>query len=690
MDSPIGQLLPAATTDSLREDLADPGAPASRRFAIAGAVVVFAAVFLLSWFGDHYTYLSDDGGITLRYAERIAAGRGFNYNDGEAVNGASSPLFVLLEAALLRTGMSPRTVIFTLASVCLATSAAVLFATFARHYSVWVAVVSVLALGAFQTPMQMVADGMETPIVGLLVVLLFHALHGSGYIYPAIVLGLLVANKLDGAMATIAYAIVYVFSRRAFPRHTAAVALLAAAPVLLVLLWSFGSILPNSMLVKLTIHAEQQTHWKFDPLWMHQQLSRPPFGIVYYVGLASLLWLPLTRRLAASVPVLVIQAWFLIHMLTFASVSLGDRYPWYAAAPEFHSVILATTVVHWLGTATLELSGLPRVTWGKSGARVRSAIVGAGVVAAICMQRYSAVVDQLRAPRQPMRVPGDVTWNLARQSIGVWLRQHSSGTELMSTFEGLPSFEYGGPVYDHCLLNSKLDQERRASAAYEIFGPEPLDNGAALPMRQEATDRRLVASFRYDAADGFYLLYAKTDSEIFRRGIRHFVFPTPVLEVVEEPPRAGRQVPQVGNTWLVPVDCTAKFSVKSPSPPMLLFSPVVALTGRRPARAVDSVRVSVRTSDQELLARDYKAGAPPGPLSITIPVPRKGTKYAVLITCTYTGSGNPSDVILEARDVLVRCGDPPRSSDFKVMYERASDRIDYVAGSGLPYQLYGW
>jgi hypothetical protein len=47
----------------------------------------------------------DDAAITFRYAERLATGRGFTYNDHERVQGASNPLYALTLAAGAKVGM---------------------------------------------------------------------------------------------------------------------------------------------------------------------------------------------------------------------------------------------------------------------------------------------------------------------------------------------------------------------------------------------------------------------------------------------------------------------------------------------------------------------------------------------------------------------------------------------------------
>jgi hypothetical protein len=66
-------------------------------------VLGVAGVRLLFLAQTGVTY--EDSLISLRYAENLAAGRGLVYNPGEPVFGASTPLYVLLLAALVRLGL---------------------------------------------------------------------------------------------------------------------------------------------------------------------------------------------------------------------------------------------------------------------------------------------------------------------------------------------------------------------------------------------------------------------------------------------------------------------------------------------------------------------------------------------------------------------------------------------------------
>jgi hypothetical protein len=105
--------------------------------------------------------------------------------------------------------------------------------------------------------------------------------------------------------------------------------------------------------------------------------------------------------------------------------------------------------------------------------------------------------------------------------VGAWLRKHTSATELMVSPWGLPSYEYGGPVYDPTLLNSEKDLERYRSARYYVR--EVLDG----TPRGRDLGGEMVALFRCSQTAVGYALYARRDSEIVRSGFVHLARPQP-------------------------------------------------------------------------------------------------------------------------------------------------------------------
>src|SRR2546430_8458334 len=70
--------------------------PLLLELALVGAAVIGARLWFLAF--TRVTY--EDAFISLRYARNLAAGLGMVYNPGERVFGATTPLHVLLLAAL--------------------------------------------------------------------------------------------------------------------------------------------------------------------------------------------------------------------------------------------------------------------------------------------------------------------------------------------------------------------------------------------------------------------------------------------------------------------------------------------------------------------------------------------------------------------------------------------------------------
>jgi hypothetical protein len=74
--------------------------------AIPIIVLIVLVTILTRGLLIHYSnHFADDSFITFRYAENIASGKGFVYNQGERVLGTSTPLYTLLLALLAKLGL---------------------------------------------------------------------------------------------------------------------------------------------------------------------------------------------------------------------------------------------------------------------------------------------------------------------------------------------------------------------------------------------------------------------------------------------------------------------------------------------------------------------------------------------------------------------------------------------------------
>lgn len=70
--------------------------------------LVWLALLVFAWQAwRSISWTSDDAFISLRYAERYAAGQGYTYNDGERVEGLTNHLWVLALSLLIRLGIDP-------------------------------------------------------------------------------------------------------------------------------------------------------------------------------------------------------------------------------------------------------------------------------------------------------------------------------------------------------------------------------------------------------------------------------------------------------------------------------------------------------------------------------------------------------------------------------------------------------
>jgi hypothetical protein len=95
----------------LREELgmmetAAVASPKTRRALAWGLVILALAIFYFHA-RIYWAWTEDDAFITFRYARNLASGHGFVFNPGERVEGYSNFVWVLLMAAVERSGNNP-------------------------------------------------------------------------------------------------------------------------------------------------------------------------------------------------------------------------------------------------------------------------------------------------------------------------------------------------------------------------------------------------------------------------------------------------------------------------------------------------------------------------------------------------------------------------------------------------------
>ena len=136
-----------------------------RQHAVAAAMLAGVAAWTL-WICLRLSppILYDDAAISMRYAERIASGAGFTYNDHERVSGASNPLWTLLIASGVRMGFGAEhttRALTTLSVVAAVTLAAAVVLEIAGPFPALVAGVFLPVDGVWRTQ---ALSGLELPL----------------------------------------------------------------------------------------------------------------------------------------------------------------------------------------------------------------------------------------------------------------------------------------------------------------------------------------------------------------------------------------------------------------------------------------------------------------------------------------------------------------------------------------------
>lgn len=633
------------------------------------AFLAFSVAILAAWYAAHIElshFVSDDGGICLRYAERIAHGKGFNYNDGQNVNGASCVLFTLLLALPFSLGLAPAAAISSIAIPAFAATAGLLFWTFARYWSLYAAFFCLCAFGSVEFLFDYQFDALETTFVMMLAAALFHSLHTESRLYQGIVLGLLVANKLDGAFASLAFALIWLATKRAFPWRVASIAFAVALPVWLLLLVQFGSILPQSAATKLFMSAESRG--PFDPMWVCRTLATLLPLLCLPALLSFLIPWSARNRLALR----TVQVWFAVHVVAYSTIDLSAPFPWYCSLPAFLIVVLATISVDSIYTVAVGPLVTPaiqgRAAWTR---RARRALAFIALLAFIWISAWPAIRGRLPRETRDERLMPNSASEIGRGAIGAWLRKHTSGTELLSTAYGLTSFEYKGPVDDVAQLNTRPDPTARARTRYSVDGPFAQGR---LPAATDIDGFALVAMFQYGADAELYALYASRESEIVRANLCHLraalLALVPIDMTTLQPATSRRYLIDHGDLFArVPTDLS--FTVRAPCRPSFAITPQVR---SRPGRT-DEVDIRIRINRVEVAAEKLAAGASGTRRIFEAAAVDAGGEYKLELSAHAQEAG-PTDLWISWGNPQAQAGEALEPADFMLTCPAWTRRIE--------------
>ena len=312
----------------------------SRAQTRTGLLAICAAAALARlWLGAHVV---DDAYITFRYAERIAAGLGFTYNDTQHVLGTTTPLLTLLLAlaAVVRVAPAPAALAISLASdVCSIVLGAAMLQRAGWPRAAWLFGVLVAGRPMF---LAYSVSGLETSLYVMLLLAALSLLDGDRPVRLGLALAALVLCRLDGVIMTAICA--FTIRRRPTAWRTYLVAAAAISPWILFSLWYFHSIVPASVQAKAHIRSSLGTAGRV-------------FGQVFLAGA----YLPLSALSLAGMMAIASRGsqalrtgllWWWAYASVFLVAGAFGPFPWY---------FVPLLPLYFMGIAIAVENGLMRV-----------------------------------------------------------------------------------------------------------------------------------------------------------------------------------------------------------------------------------------------------------------------------------------------------------------------------------------
>jgi hypothetical protein len=371
--------------------------------------------------------LGDDAAIGLRYAERIANGQGFTYNDHERVCGTSSPLWTLLISLGPRAGLTVEHATRVLASLFFTTAAVLASMVALEVGGVLAALCVALAIPGDAFWRTQALTGLELPLslsLGLATIL---ALGRRRESLAGVLLGLAIVTKLDAIALMLGVAVSYMVLLRRIPLRMLAIAALVTLPWYVFAIAYFGSPLPQSLAAKLA-HGRAAT---MDHLWIARIFAldlRYGLWILAVMSLVVSTKVSLNRRLIIA----SIFAWFLIHGVAYSWLNLGDLYPWYVGIPA---------ALCWIAAAGAASNGTRG--W-------RTAIALVMIVAAL--PNWRTTISSIVRPRIELWHAIDTDRRLA----GIFIDQFAASDEIVGSGFGWIAYEGHRAFVDGTSLNSRI------------------------------------------------------------------------------------------------------------------------------------------------------------------------------------------------------------------------------------------
>ena len=436
--------------------------------ALTGLCIAASVLFWLYFNGIG----PDDAWITYRYAENIAAGRGFVFNAGERVYGTSTPLYALILAVARRTGLPIPQTSWVIGFVSMNASIVMLFLLVRRIHTDVAALAAAGLLASAYLFHRVATFGMETPLYTAAIIATFLAYARQRDVLAAALAAMCVLIRLDGAAVGAALAVAHVLTRRQIPWKAGLVYGVIVAPWLIFAVEYFGSVLPNTMVAKQLHTGHTRLYWM--PLW----LLFEPRAWLALAGAAATVSAPEMRARGGP-----IGTWALLYAGAYSLVPM-HRYDWYLTPLLPALAMFAGIGVVVIGT---------RLAWTAT----------SRVALPLALALALSVVDAAHAGWRLLGNEGILALERTRYEAAVWMRDNlpaaapiaTGGIGLVGYFTGRHIYDAMGLVTPGSMriigpLGNPRDVPfpRFLPAIIEDYRPEYVFDAFWLPANQEMPD----------------------------------------------------------------------------------------------------------------------------------------------------------------------------------------------------------
>jgi hypothetical protein len=382
----------------------------------------------------YWRYNFDDVFIGYRIAENLAHGEGWIYNPGERVNGATSVLWILVQAAAVYLGTPPSFAAHLAAPAALLLSGLLLWTILKPCYEPATAYLGVIAFVTF--PLLTRAWGMETQLYLMCALLAVWAHLQRNDAALGLALGALLLTRPDGLLLAVLLLTRSWAASRRLPWLSIALAAALVLPWALFSLTYFGQPFPNTLAAKMA--QARSGLWDLRSPWPFSWLPMFVQGLLFWfkriynpllMALATPFLLAGLNALPRWSPVeRLLTAWGAIHLIAYSTLKV-PHYHWYYAP-----VVVAFVVV-------LTRGGDVVWAWARGrGGYVRPILVGTVAGMIVLTNLVHVYLDTRALPTPPEQV---------YRAVGEFLKEHTeTGAQVASAEIGVIGYYSHRPMVD--------------------------------------------------------------------------------------------------------------------------------------------------------------------------------------------------------------------------------------------------